>query len=177
MPCYANPPLPLSKVLLRSGTLGSSRTPFVLSRSSAANLLCSSRAAGNREEVPISFFPSNRRMKNLSKATWVALKWPCWKSMIWTTRSVAMSTLKKGLKANSFYFFLSKKFSYDFFGLLTWAISTSLLGRGWWRNRRRSWIRKGLGRTTWIPSQRSGSATRSFLIDLRALNISRTSHL
>ena len=33
--------------------------------------------------------------------------------------SISISTLKKGLKANSFYFFLSKKFPYDFFELFS----------------------------------------------------------
>ena len=44
--------------------------------------------------------------------------------------SIVMSILKKGVKAGSFYFFLSKKFSHDFFELLAWAsISISLARR------------------------------------------------
>ena len=35
--------------------------------------------------------------------------------------SVAMSNLKKGLKGNSFYFFLSRRFSCNFFELLTYV--------------------------------------------------------
>ena len=90
--------------------------------------------------------------------------------------SVMKSTLKKVLKANSFYFSLTKRFSHDFIELLAHADKYINAKRGWQRSKRKRLSERGTGTiTTLLLSQKSRRVMESVLIDLEALGASKTS--